>query len=103
MKKLLLVALFASVLLLALLSGVKGWAHQSYPNSCCGGKDCTQADRVVPMIDGATEVYIGQWMIVVPRGHLRLPSNDGNYHICLRFNGGSGQMEPSCFFVPPEV
>lgn len=74
-------------------------AHSWYPEKCCAGHDCTKVDSIEKLEDGDLLFRAGSISVVVPAEFQRLPSPDGDTHVCV-YKVRGGEYRPRCVFVP---
>jgi len=81
-------------------------AHEWYPQECCSGRDCLQADQMTIDHRGDRTVTVGNRRIWVTKYLSPRPSPDDRVHICVREVNGDldGALFPMtiCLFVPAE-
>lgn len=73
--------------------------HSWYPPACCGGNDCAPAEAVEHRADGTMLKSQGIWW-PLKAAKQRLPSPDGQWHICIYDFGDGKGLQVVCVFEP---
>lgn len=75
-------------------------AHDWYPNDCCSGQDCMQADRIELEGESGLQVWVGRLRIRFPSNFPARLSPDGRVHVCFFEDDYKGLVIPRCLFLP---
>lgn len=76
--------------------------HSWYPEECCTNKDCYPVEWIKESSEGTTVKTEDGIQVTVPKSIHRLPSRDGDYHLCFPKNDLRvwGVTTIFCFFIP---
>ena len=77
-------------------------AHSFYSKRCCDDKDCAPVDKIEFRADGSIKAATKHGTVVFPAGFKMLPSQDGQFHACMRHYAewGDDGLRGVCLYAP---